>query len=54
MDASNQTMYEELVKMRRDIDFIKHIISEDYELSEEAKKSLKEAREIPESDYADL
>lgn len=30
------------------------LLSEDFELSEHAKKALKEARETPESEYVDV
>ena len=40
--------------MRRDVELIKHILEEDYELSEEAKEALAKARKTPESEYVDL
>ena len=44
----------ELVLIRKDLDYIKNVLREDFELSDSAKKALKEARETPESEYADL
>ncbi len=45
---------QELQHIRKDVEFIKIVLSEDFELSESAKKSLKEARETEESAYIDL
>ncbi len=36
------------------MEYIKHILREDYELSDEAKKKLFEARSTLESEYIDL
>ena len=44
----------ELHHIREDIAYIKAVLSEKFELSEHAKKALKEARETPESEYVDL
>ena len=41
-------------ELKKDVEYIKGILSEDFELSEHAKKALKEARETPESEYVDL
>ncbi|MDI6708764.1 MAG: hypothetical protein QMD21_00485 [Candidatus Thermoplasmatota archaeon] len=46
-----ETIYKELETMKKDIEFIKHALAEEYELSEEAKKGLAEARATPESEY---
>lgn len=49
-----ETIKEEIHIIRTDLDYIKTVLSEDFELSEYAKKELKEARETPESEYVDL
>ena len=52
MRSENKQILEELKEIKSDLDYIKDVLSEGYELSDEAKKSLKEARETPESEYA--
>ena len=54
MTSSIESLHRELVQLRRDVELIKNILVEDFELSEEAKKSLKEARATPESQYITL
>ncbi|MBU1202281.1 MAG: hypothetical protein KJ583_05450 [Nanoarchaeota archaeon] len=54
MATSIEVLHKDLTSLKKDIEFIKHILREDYELSEFAKKALKEARETPESEYIDL
>ena len=44
----------ELRDIKKDVKFIKNVLSEDFELSNQAKKALKEARETPESEYVDI
>ena len=51
--ATLETLHEEMKELKKDVEYIKGILSEDFELSEHAKKALKEARETPESEYAD-
>ena len=45
---------QELKHIRTDLEYIKHLLAEDFELSDEARTALKEARETPESEYVDL
>lgn len=52
--ATLETLHEELKELKKDMDYIKGILSEDFELSEHAKKALNEARTTPESEYVDL
>jgi len=52
--ATIESLHKELNHLRKDMEYIKTILSEDFELSEHAKKALKEARETPESEYVDL
>jgi len=54
MATSIETIHEELVVIRKDLDYIKGILGEDFELSDYAKKALKEARNTPETEYIDL
>ena len=54
MATSIEMLHKELVGIKKDIEYIKQMIQEDFELSDEAKKALKEARKTPESEYVDL
>ena len=40
--------------LKRDVEELKGYLREDFELSDYAKKALKEARRTPESEYVDL
>jgi len=40
-----------VMKLRDDVTYLKHILGEEYELSDRAKKELKEARETPDNEY---
>ncbi len=42
-----------LESLKKDISFIKRVVAEDFELSEEAKRELKEARGTSEEEYVD-
>ncbi|MBI3050829.1 hypothetical protein HYY74_00040 [Candidatus Woesearchaeota archaeon] len=48
-----ETIHRELVNIRGDIEFLKHVMGEEYKLSDWAKKELAEARKIPESGLSD-
>ena len=54
MTTSIDKIQEEISIIRKDLDYIKSVISEDFELSDHAKKALKDARDTPESEYIDL
>lgn len=54
MATTIEAIHQEIMELKKDMDFIKDILSEKFELSDYAKKSLKEARETPESEYVDL
>ncbi len=54
MATTIETIHQDILELRNDILVIKDLLSEDFELSEHAKKALKEARETPESEYLDL
>ena len=49
-----QHMHEDLEELKKDISVIKHILSEEGDLTESAKKQLKEARKTPNSEYIKL
>ena len=49
-----QHMHEDLEELKRDISVIKHILSEEGELTENAKKQLKETRKTPNFEYVKL
>ena len=49
--VSLKTIHEDLRNLQKDMQFIKHAISEDFELSSEAKRQLEEARKTPRSEY---
>lgn len=51
MTTSIETIHEELEALRKDVTFIKHVLSEDSELSNKAKKELALARKTPLSKY---
>ena len=54
MATSIKTIHEELVGIRKDLDYIKGILGEDFDISDYAKKALNEARNTPETEYIDL
>jgi len=54
MSTSIETIHQELVDIKKDMAFIKHVLSEDFELSEKAKKAIRIARKTPEKKYIDL
>ena len=53
-EAEMRHIYEDLELLKTDIAVIKHILSEEGELTEEAKKRLAKARAAPDSEYAEL
>ena len=54
MDATIENLGKDIISLKRDVALIKHILEENYELSEEALGPLSKARETSESDYIDL
>ncbi len=54
MPATIETIHQEIIELKKDLEFIKDVLSENFELSDYAKKALKEARETPESEYTSL
>ncbi|MBS3168521.1 hypothetical protein J4216_05315 [Candidatus Woesearchaeota archaeon] len=53
-DAEIKHIHEDLELLKRDISIIKHILSEEGELKEEAKMRLAKARATPDSKYIEL
>ena len=49
--VSLEKIYDELIHLQKDMDFVKKIIAEDFELSDKTKKDLKEARAIPPKEF---
>ena len=47
-------MHEDIETLKRDVSIIKHILSEEGELTEESKKRLAKARKTPLSKYKEL
>jgi len=54
MTTSIDKIHDELMDLRRDISYIKSIISEDFELSEHAKSELEHSRSTPNSEYIEI
>tara|TARA_Y100000310_G_C20701635_1_gene830536 strand:+ start:7817 stop:7981 length:165 start_codon:yes stop_codon:yes gene_type:complete len=54
MKTNLETLQKDITHIKKDMEVIKSILSEDFELSDNAKKALKEARETPDSEYIDL
>lgn len=48
-----ETIHNELEGIKGEIKFIRHVMEEDYRLSDWAKKELVEARKIPDSKLID-
>ena len=44
-------LHHDLLKLQKDVSFIKHLLEEDYELSDGAVDSLMKARETSKTDY---
>lgn len=49
--ASLEKIYNGLMHLQKDMDFVKKVIAEDFELSDKAKKDLKEARSAPAEEF---
>ncbi len=48
-DVTLETIHNELEGIKGEIKFIRHVMEEDYRLSDWAKKELVEARKLPDS-----
>jgi len=51
IERMEKELKDELRNIRKDLAEIKHLLREDFELSDRAKKALKKARETPEEQY---
>jgi len=51
MGTTLETIQQDIEQMKRELLFLRHVMEEDYELSEEAKKRLELARKTPRSAY---
>ncbi|HLD89210.1 MAG TPA: hypothetical protein VI894_03310 [Candidatus Nanoarchaeia archaeon] len=51
MATEIEHMHKDIEELKRDISIIKHILTEEGELTEYAKNELAEARSTPESEY---
>lgn len=49
-DVTLETIHKEIVDIKGEIQFLRHVMEEEYELSDWAKKELAEARKVPDSD----
>ena len=54
MTAEIEKIHKDLISLKKDVAFIRHILRENYELSSHAKKELKKARKTPKSKYVDM
>ena len=54
MDIELKHMHKDIEDLKQDVAIIKHILSEEGELSEEAKSRLEAARKTPESKFSKL
>ncbi len=53
-EADIKHMHKDMEELKQDISIIKHILSEEGELTEETKKRLAKVRATPDSEYVDL
>lgn len=51
MTTNIENLHKDLQEIKKELYLIKHILAEDYELTDYAKKALKEARETPKSKF---
>lgn len=54
MDANIDLVYNDLESIKKDLAFIKNLLSEDYELSDWAKKELANSRKTNTKEYVEL
>ncbi len=54
MDGDIETLHRDIVQLRREVELIRHILEEDYDLDEKARRALEKARKTPKSEYVDL
>ncbi len=49
-----ERIHRDLMDLKKDVEFIKHVINEDFELISAARKSLSSARATPKSKYLNI
>ncbi len=49
-----ERMHKDIIDIKKDVEFIKHILSEDFELNQRTKKALKKSRATPKSKYVNV
>ncbi len=54
MAMTIEHLHEDILSMKKDLAFIKHALEENFELSDEARKELKEAMAVPDSELVSL
>lgn len=54
MEASLQTLHQDMERIKADLDAIKHMLMAEEELTAWAKKALKKARQAPRDSYTGL
>lgn len=50
-ETTLEHIHKDLKELKRDMAIVKHILSEEHELSEEAQEKLAKARKTPDSEY---
>jgi hypothetical protein len=53
-DVIIEHMHKDLESLKREVSLIRHILSEEGDLSPEAKKRLENARQTPKSEYLEI
>ena len=53
MESELRHMHQDIEEIKKNLDLIKNILAENYELSESARQQLKIAEKTPVSDYID-
>ena len=54
MTTTIEHLHQDILSIKKDLAFIKHAVRENFELSVEAKRELKEAMAVPDSELVDL
>lgn len=54
MDVTIESLREDIIRLRREVELIRHILEENYDLDDKTRRALEEARKTPESEYVDL
>jgi len=54
MEITMERLHDDIMDLRKEVERIKHMLEENYELSEEARQALASARNTSESEYVNL